>query len=727
MNEKILVDRYEIVDQRQDGFVVRTVVKDLKAYGKLRTLLSLDENSLSNPNIVAWFDTQSELFTTISSDHVVDFIDRHGAGEIMTSPTVVIEEPGRTLADLMANGPIQPAAAQNIIIKVLLGISELHEHGYLHLDIRPETIGVNDSATEVKLLSLGNCHKLDSEAISLCPNTRYGAAECYNSNVALERDTDIYSVGFMLYEMLCGEEIYGVQFGSIVNTQSDLEQATNWTNWHVSDKEIYPITKYMESIDPDFATCIHKMLDKDKDKRYKNASNVIHDMDNVQINNTGLNLTGDFNKDKSPVKGKNRLWKILGLALGVLLSVGAASAWYFMKVTAANKTDYTQLNALVSDTDLQRKVMSAYAWEEDAEIQAANESYQLITAAFEVEDYESMFTHAQQSNTMYASIIQRKAPATLDSLESDLQQQYAQAQTLGVVDQPEAELVNINLDDMGSLIEAHAAYTEQIANVKTSIVKNNRMVDVGSTPEQIDAAFVQCQEYSTKCERNWYESEALRAISLKPYVLDKLEVSVQQFQSYVDESGFVTEAETRKYSNVVDNPAEDYAVMVTPDTNWTNNYAADSSDLPVVHVTKRDAESYCAAQNKRLPTEAEWEYAAAGPERTIYPWGDEWDASLLYWLETAALESVRSVGSFPASNTGIFDLAGSVSEWTATTDESGASAYIKGASRFDNNVANMRIALRRLESVDYSGEDVGFRCAEDSEEWPQKGDLIEVK
>jgi len=59
-----------------------------------------------------------------------------------------------------------------------------------------------------------------------------------------------------------------------------------------------------------------------------------------------------------------------------------------------------------------------------------------------------------------------------------------------------------------------------------------------------------------------------------------------------------------------------------------------------------------------------------------------------------------------------------VAEWTETMDEDKTSGYIKGASRFDINVASIRSAVRRLEPIDYSGEDVGFRCVKELEEWP---------
>jgi formylglycine-generating enzyme required for sulfatase activity len=114
-------------------------------------------------------------------------------------------------------------------------------------------------------------------------------------------------------------------------------------------------------------------------------------------------------------------------------------------------------------------------------------------------------------------------------------------------------------------------------------------------------------------------------------------------------------------------------------------------DLPVVGVTWDDAAAYCEWAGAALPSEAQWEYAARGPERLIYPWGNAWDrsrcngpeyqagkalpneASCQAWFASlsrtvpALLGMRRQGGSFPsgASWCGAMDMAGNVSEWCA--------------------------------------------------------------
>ena len=93
-------------------------------------------------------------------------------------------------------------------------------------------------------------------------------------------------------------------------------------------------------------------------------------------------------------------------------------------------------------------------------------------------------------------------------------------------------------------------------------------------------------------------------------------------------------------------------------------------EQPVVAVSWYDAVSHCEMQGRRLPTEAEWERAASGPDDTTFPWGDE---PLGCERANVADESgrgcgrdvSRTVGSYPPGHWGLHDMAGNVHEWVA--------------------------------------------------------------
>ena len=121
----------------------------------------------------------------------------------------------------------------------------------------------------------------------------------------------------------------------------------------------------------------------------------------------------------------------------------------------------------------------------------------------------------------------------------------------------------------------------------------------------------------------------------KPFWIDKTEVSNAQFQQ------FNGQASNFSY--------------------WL------ADDLPRTNLMWFEAREFCKLRGARLPTEAEWEYAARGPDNLIYPWGNVFDASRVV-NGPGVVTQVAPVGSIPggASWVGALDMSGNVWEWTGS-------------------------------------------------------------
>jgi len=100
-------------------------------------------------------------------------------------------------------------------------------------------------------------------------------------------------------------------------------------------------------------------------------------------------------------------------------------------------------------------------------------------------------------------------------------------------------------------------------------------------------------------------------------------------------------------------------------SDWRLFAGVGKENIPVVYITWKDANEYCKAKGKRLPTEQEWEYAARGPNGNTYPWGNEWQSGRSNTNE-AGREAV-DVGLFDdVSYFGVHDMLGNVQEWTGS-------------------------------------------------------------
>ena len=282
------------------------------------------------------------------------------------------------------------------------------------------------------------------------------------------------------------------------------------------------------------------------------------------------------------------------------------------------------------------------------------------------------------------------------------------------------------------------------------------------------------------------EEGPARQVEVDPFEIDVAPVTNRAFSAFVEATGYITLCEKAPDASLYPNAHPDMlhagsSLFVRPDrptpptnplvwwsfsfgTDWRHPWGPDSNlngleDHPVVHVAYRDAEAYASWAGKRLPSEAEWEFAARGGlDRKAYAWGDALEPDgaprANYWQGTVphhtsladGFERTSPVGSYPANGYGLFDMIGNVWEWTADwyadhrnqppakaccvpKNPRGGSEdasrdlndpghefgrrVLKGGSHLcaDNYCQRYRPAARYPQTIDTSTSHIGFRCA----------------
>lgn len=158
--------------------------------------------------------------------------------------------------------------------------------------------------------------------------------------------------------------------------------------------------------------------------------------------------------------------------------------------------------------------------------------------------------------------------------------------------------------------------------------------------------------------------------------------------------------------------------------------------FPVTGIDWQYAQAYCAWRGQRLPSEAEWEKAARGPNGSEYPWGEVFDPKITNTGDDAnsdaeSEDGYAPVGSFPKNKSpyGAYDMAGNAWEWvedwykpypnaTFKSEQFGEKMkVIRGGSGGIGHYALgyfFRGATRQFMDPKLTGEDIGFRCAQDA-------------
>lgn len=273
---------------------------------------------------------------------------------------------------------------------------------------------------------------------------------------------------------------------------------------------------------------------------------------------------------------------------------------------------------------------------------------------------------------------------------------------------------------------------------------------MGISDDERDRAIEDCKtefkKEAASCKGLVLSAQPRHRVTLDPFFLDPYEVTNRQFEQFVQATGYETTAEKEGTASV---RIAGQGWQETKGATWRHPeagpevFASDRADHPVVNVSWHDAEAYCRWAGKRLPTEAEFEYATRAGTQTTYWWGNFSPSTRR--VANVADESGRNrlsviiagyddgylttatVGSYEANPFGLFDMTGNVTEWVAdrydglyyrkspeqnpTGPSSGDYRMIRGGSWNDTLFA-LRPTVRDGGAPTKRDTRTGFRCAQ---------------
>jgi formylglycine-generating enzyme required for sulfatase activity len=249
------------------------------------------------------------------------------------------------------------------------------------------------------------------------------------------------------------------------------------------------------------------------------------------------------------------------------------------------------------------------------------------------------------------------------------------------------------------------ANADAFALAEQPVTSNSQWSPVMKTFNGVDMVLVPAGCYIMGTEGGERdESPVSQQCFERPFWMDRTEVTNQQFR---DLGGRVGKAD-----------------------NFPNE-----DQFPRETISWREARNFCRERGGYLPTEAQWEYAARGPDDLIYPWGNDFAAENVIYVDNSQL-SPADVASRPAgaSWVGALDMSGNASEWVRSVYDDGLYPYpyrsddgreedigdlagihaVRGGS-WGNSADGVRTAARIGVYGENRYNDIGFRCARDYE------------
>jgi sulfatase modifying factor 1 len=235
------------------------------------------------------------------------------------------------------------------------------------------------------------------------------------------------------------------------------------------------------------------------------------------------------------------------------------------------------------------------------------------------------------------------------------------------------------------------------------------------------------QDFGVKHEDVFLPETPRHTVKVKSFYLDKYEVTNAEFKKFIL-------ANPHWQKDTI--PAGLHNGKYLSDWNG-NDYPAGKDNFPVVFVTWYAAVAFCQAEYMRLPTEAEWEYAARGGERgKAFPWGVQMPDKSRANYSSSGFGHAVAVGSYSPNHYGLYDMAGNVWEYVAdewanypnTTalqidpiaggDHFVTGSYLSVTTRrvirggsWGGSPINLRVTYRDSHPPTGAGDHVGFRCA----------------
>ncbi len=742
----------------------------------------------SNPQAAERFRREAITATKLRHRNIVALYDV-GISAVHNLPYLLMElAEGLTLRQIINSTNILPLEfAVTTTAQVCAALDEAHRLGIVHRDIKPENIIAKQSETgwHIKVLDFGIAKLYNQTDISLTQDGNTMGTPQYMSpeqcmGDALDARSDIYSVGIVLYEMLCGT----VPFKSAA--------ASAVTIYQVQMPPPPP-----RAINPNIASGVEAVILSALDKRRENRPQTASALTQELIKAATIAYKADYASNQivvappqisepiipkpslplsseilpedysSPfvvtevletvpsadsneiIESENVVEKTEEFRVGEILEISAEEQFEAIEKTkteektellnfVGEKAQETERDENQYDLPLQMNVPTE-VFVKPAESLDATDEREDLSQVFEDAELllDELFPAEKsklfQTDEFIAPVapsqeilhFEDSRPITIpDEPLPSVENQEVNLQSAEV---PFSKIESKSNNKMFLLVGAFSViffilfiglvgFTWWLfsGNEKATVSNNNSSIENLSNSNTLTEsqpnpnmppgmAYIPGGNFMMGSDDGDEFEKPAHQVSVKPFFIDLTEVTCNDYKKFIDATNY--------------KQPHNWKSRDIP-TGWEKR--------PVTGVNWDDANAFAKWAGKRLPTEAEWEFAARGTDGRIYPWGNEWKENMAN--ANGVSKEMKDVGSYQGQSPfGAFDMVGNAWEWTAddakyykdgksilTATKTLSPKVIRGGY-YENPKTTATVTFRRFwgarDEKDYGNS--GFRCVKD--------------
>jgi serine/threonine-protein kinase len=305
--------RYEILGLLGSGDFAAVYKARDRELGREVAIKQIHAQYLNDPRRLERFWREAQLLASLEHPHIMTIYDI-----VRPNGWLVLELMQGTVLDVTRGQPIDLNLLRTTLISSLQALALLHSRGTLHGDIKPSNLMV-DRLGRIKLGDFGLARRVASDQGSYLKGaTRYMAPETVAPQFGpVGPASDLYSLGFTAYELLCGTQQFELLFPGLDAFGRDKQVA--WMMWHAAaDRKLSPVASVLGGVPEDLARVIERTTLKDQTRRFRSAEQALADLRPAGEVTASLDHPEDEEAASLKRSAKHRR---IGAALALLASV----------------------------------------------------------------------------------------------------------------------------------------------------------------------------------------------------------------------------------------------------------------------------------------------------------------------------------------------------------------------------------------------------------------------